>query len=265
MIFRGNTRLFDKPEQELTTSTGTIRLLTIDGINSYSDLNNKIIPIIAYTDGEANATININNLGARDIVYFGTYGTVNVVDDWIEAGQLYILYYDTDNDWFIMFNFIHPTAKSDICRVGSDILNLTNDSGVDDITNAFGSVSLETAFIEAIIDGKIILLSKLNATTDYDNLIPIKYNSTTADVTVVGETPNVKDTISILDLDNQQIKTLAFTRTTSTFTYTAVTVTTTPISGGSGGGVTEEQVQSMIDESVGTINTELDNINGEVV
>lgn len=259
MIFRGNTRLFDKPEQELTTSTGTARLLTIDGINSYSDLNNKIIPIIAYIDGEANATININNLGARDIVYFGTYGTVNVVDDWIEAGQLYILYYDTDNDWFVMFNFIHPTAKSDICRVGSDILNLTNDSGVDDITNAFGSVSLETAFIEAIIDGKIILLSKLNATTDYDNLIPIEYNSVTSDNT------NVTDTISILDLDNQQIKTLSFTRTTSTFTYTAVTVTTTPISGGSGGGVTEEQVQSMIDESVGTINTELDNINGEVV
>ena len=133
-----------------------------------------------------------------------------------------------------MFNFIHPAAKSDICRVGSNILNLTNDSGVDDITNAFGSVSLETAFIEAIIDGKIILLSKLNAATDYDNLIPIKYNSTTADVTVVGETPSVKDTISILDLENQQIKTLAFTRTTSTFTYTAVTVTTTPISGGSG-------------------------------
>ena len=258
MIFRGNTRLFDKPEQELTTSTGTTRLLTIDGINSYSDLNNKIIPIIAYTDGEANATININNLGARDIVYFGTYGTVNVVDDWIEAGQLYILYYDTDNDWFVMFNFIHPAAKSDICRVGSDILNLTNDSGVDDITNAFGSVSLETAFIEAIIDGKIILLSKLNAATDYETLIPIKYNSVTSDNT------NVTDTISILDLDNQQIKTLSFTRTTSTFTYTAVTVTTIPISGGSGG-VTEEQVQSMIDESVGTINTELDNINGEVV
>lgn len=259
MIFRGNTRLFDKPEQELTTSTGTTRLLTIDGINSYSDLNNKIIPIIAYTDGEANATININNLGARDIVYFGTYGTVNVVDDWIEAGQLYILYYDTDNDWFVMFNFIHPAAKSDICRVGSDILNLTNDSGVDDITNAFGSVSLETAFIEAIIDGKIILLSKLNAATDYDNLIPIKYNSVTSDNT------NVTDTIVILDVSNSQIKTLSFTRTTSTFTYTAVTVTTTPISGGSGGGVTEEQVQSMIDESVGTINTELDNINGEVV
>lgn len=259
MIFRGNTRLFDKPEQELTTSTGIIRLLTIDGINSYSDLNNKIIPIIAYTDGKANATININNLGARDIVYFGTYGTVNVVDDWIEAGQLYILYYDTDNDWFVMFNFIHPTAKSDICRVGSDILNLTNDSGVDDITNAFGSVSLETAFIEAIIDGKIILLSKLNATTDYETLIPIKYNSVTSDNT------NVTDTIVILDVSNSQIKTLSFTRTTSTFTYTAVTVTTTPISGGSGGGVTEKQVQSMIDESVGTINTELDNINGEVV
>lgn len=226
MIFRGNTRLFDKPEQELTTSTGTIRLLTIDGINSYSDLNNKIIPVIAYIDGEANATININNLGAKDIVYFGAYGIVNVVDDWIEAGQLYILYYDTDNDWFVMFNFIHPTAKSDICRVGSNILNLTNDSGVDDITNAFGSVSLETAFIEAIIDGKIILLSKLNATTDYDNLIPIKYNSVTSDNT------NVIDTISILDLDNQQIKTLAFTRTSSTFIYTAVKITTTDISGG---------------------------------
>lgn len=264
MIFRGNTRLFDKPEQELETSTGTTRLLTIDGINSYSDLSNKIVPVISYSDGKANATMNINNLGAKDIVYFGTYGIVNVVDDWTEAGQLYILYYDTDNDWFVMFNFIHPAAKSDICKVGSDILNLTNDSGVDDITNAFGSVSLETAFIEAITNGKIILLSKLNATTEYNNLVPIKYNSKVDDLTVVGETPNVTDTISILDLDNQQIKTLSFIRTTSTFTYTAVTVTTTPISGGSGG-VTEEQVQNMIDESVGTINTELDNINGEVV
>lgn len=264
MIFRGNTRLFDKPEQELTTSTGTAKLLTIDGVNALTDIAGKIIPIIAKADGDANATLNINSLGAKDLMYYGNSGITNVVDDWITYGQLYLVIYDSDNDYFIMFNFIHilPDTVTEVYNVNSNILNLTSSSSAEDITTAFGSTDAESNFISAIQTNKVITLTNL---TNYETLIPIKYNSTTADVAVVGETPSVKDTIVILDVSNSQIKTLSFTRTTSTFTYTAVTVTTTPISGGSGGGVTEEQVQSMIDESVGTINTELDNINGEVV
>ena len=258
MIFRGNTRLFDKPEQELTTSTGTAKLLTIDGVNALTDIAGKIIPIIAKADGDANATLNINSLGAKDLMYYGNSGITNVVDDWITYGQLYLVIYDSNNDYFIMFNFIHilPDTVTEVYNVSGNILNLTSSSSAEDITTAFGSTNAESNFISAIQTNKVITLTNL---TNYETLIPIKYNSVTSDNT------NVTDTIVILDVSNSQIKTLAFTRTTSTFTYTAVTVTTTPISGGSGGGVTEEQVQSMIDESVGTINTELDNINGEVV
>lgn len=258
MIFRGNTRLFDKPEQELTTSTGTAKLLTIDGVNTLTDIAGKIIPIIAKADGDANATLNINSLGAKDLMYYGNSGITNVVDDWITYGQLYLVIYDSNNDYFIMFNFIHvlPDTVTEVYNVNGNILNLTSSSSAEDITTAFGSTDAESNFISAIQTNKVITLTNL---TNYETLIPIKYNSVTSDNT------NVTDTIVILDVSNSQIKTLSFTRTTSTFTYTAVTVTTTPISGGSGGGVTEEQVQSMIDESVGTINTELDNINGEVV
>lgn len=258
MIFRGNTRLFDKPEQELTTSTGTAKLLTIDGVNTLTDIAGKIIPIIAKADGDANATLNINSLGAKDLMYYGNSGITNVVDDWITYGQLYLVIYDSNNDYFIMFNFIHilPDTVTEVYNVNGNILNLTSSSSAEDITTAFGSTDAESNFISAIQTNKVITLTNL---TNYETLIPIKYNSVTSDNT------NVTDTIVILDVSNSQIKTLSFTRTTSTFTYTAVTVTTTPISGGSGGGVTEKQVQSMIDESVGTINTELDNINGEVV
>lgn len=258
MIFRGNTRLFDKPEQELETSTETTRLLTIDGVNALTDIAGKIIPIIAKADGDANATLNINSLGAKDLMYYDNSGITNVVDDWITYGQLYLVIYDSNNDYFIMFNFIHilPDTVTEVYNVNGNILNLTSSSSAEDITTAFGSTDAESNFISAIQTNKVITLTNL---TNYETLIPIKYNSVTSDNT------NVTDTIVILDVSNSQIKTLSFTRTTSTFTYTAVTVTTTPISGGSGGGVTEEQVQSMINESVGTINTELDNINGEVV
>ena len=231
MIFRGNTRLFDKPEQELTTSTETTRLLTIDGVNALTNIAGKIIPIIAKADGDANATLNINNLGAKDLMYYGNSGITNVVDDWITYGQLYLVIYDGTNDYFIMFNFIHilPDTVTEVYKVNNDILNLTSSSSAEDITTAFGSTDAESNFISAIQTNKVITLTNL---TNYETLIPIKYNSKVDDLTVVGETPNVTDTISILDLDNQQIKTLAFTRTTSTFTYTAVTVTTTDISGG---------------------------------
>lgn len=231
MIFRGNTRLFDKPEQELTTSTETTRLLTIDGINALTDIAGKIIPIIAKADGNANATLNINNLGAKNLMYYGNSGITNVADDWITYGQLYLVIYDGTNDYFIMFNFIHilPDTVTEVYKVNNDILNLTSSSSAEDITTAFGSTDAESNFISAIQTNKVITLTNL---TNYETLIPIKYNSKVDDLTVVGETPNVTDTISILDLDNQQIKTLAFTRTTSTFTYTSVTVTTTPISGG---------------------------------
>ena len=225
MIFKGNVRLFDKPEQELDTSTETERLLTIDGVNSLSDIDGRIIPVVAKSDGGANATLKINELDAKNIMFYENENIENVRDSWIVYGQLYIVMYVSSSDYFLMFNYNHNMGaiQNSVLSVNSNILGLTDSSSAEEITAAFGTETDVSNFISAIQTNRIISLFDVSS---FNTQIPISYNSITT------ETNTVTDSIVLLDTLNQQIKTLAFTRTSSTFTYTAVKITTTDISGG---------------------------------
>lgn len=156
VLFQGNKRLFDKPIQEDETTTNTLRILNIYGVTSYEDLDNSIIPISAIVSGGANSTININNLGEKELNIFGQEGLAPTSDNWIDANQIYFLYYINSSKMFIAFpiaslgNTPSPTGDVPILSISDSILDLTNSSTEEEILAAFGDTDTMSRFASAI-------------------------------------------------------------------------------------------------------------------
>lgn len=218
-FYLGSTHLFNKPEEELPTSTGTNRLLTLNGVQSLSDLDNRLLFILSKSIGNANATLTINSLDAKPIKCYSGSDLVNVSDNWITFGQLYLIIYSSSNDCFIMYNYIHQVIENDVLLVNSNILSLTNSSSAEDISTAFGDADNVISFIDAIESNKVILF------VDYDNvktIIPITYSSTTSDTITT-------DSITILNVTNKTLDTYNFKRANLATTYDSVEVLNTSL------------------------------------
>ena len=103
VLMRGNKRVFETPNVE-TSSSGSVRTVSIYGVTSYNDIIDCLIPIKSNAAGTTGInTLNINNLGALDIKYFKN-GIKSPIDisNWVASDQIYYVYYDGTD--FVLFN-----------------------------------------------------------------------------------------------------------------------------------------------------------------
>lgn len=102
VLMRGNKRVFETPSEE-TSSSGSVRTVSIYGVTSYNDLYNCIISIKSNAVGMTGTnTLNVNSLGVKNIMTY-TNGSKSVLPDyWISAGQIYQVFYDGTD--FVLLN-----------------------------------------------------------------------------------------------------------------------------------------------------------------
>ena len=78
VVLKGTNRIFDRAYQEDPESTASVRKVNnIYGVTAYAELSNVIIPVVSDTLGVANATININGLGAVAIKTYNNLRTTS--------------------------------------------------------------------------------------------------------------------------------------------------------------------------------------------
>ena len=137
VIFKGNKRIFDKIIQEENSSTTTAKVISIYGVTSYSDIENVPIQIKAITLGEASATLNVNNLGAKAIKVSDDGPLINVLDGWVSQNQIYTVVY-------MGGYFVLATRNSNFSR--SNILyGISNISGLLALTSSSTQAQIEAA------------------------------------------------------------------------------------------------------------------------
>lgn len=154
VIYKGNKRIFDKVFEEPNTSAGDIHTLSITGVTAYSDLANVVLTVISNATGLANATLNINNLGAINIKKINQSGVaVNVESNWVLAKQVYSVIYQ-NNSFIIVSNSSSDLGTLDL---GPDVLGLTSSSTAQEIENALGGSEY---FINDLLQNKILTITE---------------------------------------------------------------------------------------------------------
>lgn len=154
IIYKGNKRIFDKVFEEPNTSAGDIHTLSITGVTAYSDLANVVLTVISNATGLANATLNINNLGAINIKKINQGGVaVNVESNWVLAKQVYSVIYQ-NNSFIIVSNSSSDLGTLDL---GPDVLGLTSSSTAQEIENALGGSEY---FINDLLQNKILTITE---------------------------------------------------------------------------------------------------------
>lgn len=212
VLMRGNKRVFETPNVE-TSNSGDIRTVSIYGITSYNDIINCIISIKSKADGYSGTnTLNINNLGAKNIMIFKNGNKSSLDDNWISTNQIYKIYYDGTD--FILLNNYNDSSSFQQTIFKYDVnLNLL----------VVGSYTIEQ--MDAILDsnffsyiGEYGLI--LHDTSNGNKIYEVLNNSSVYDS--VNDTNTFKFTI--LD-DNNILKTYTIVLDFNVQTYT-VTINT---------------------------------------
>jgi hypothetical protein len=113
--------------------------------------------------------------------------TAELVDGWVGTSQMYITVYNGVD--FIIYNNTSSSSSggsSDILQVSQDVLNLPNtiNPTEDDIAEAFGGYDVESDFIDAILNNRIIqfvdykVAPIVSGDIWANSIIPIKTSST---------------------------------------------------------------------------------------
>lgn len=158
VLMQGTKRIFETPTVEDSSSTSSARVVNIYGVNSYDDIVNSIIPIRSLVGGiEGAATININELGAKNIKIYKSGSKQNLPGNWTSIGQIYTIYYDGTD--FILAGNYDNSGSSDSIVYEMDLSNfmrLSESSTAEDITNAFGGAEEVELFRNALNYGTIV-------------------------------------------------------------------------------------------------------------
>lgn len=157
----GNTRNINKAVTE--TGTSTARAISLYGIDSLDDLINATLLVRANESGSASATtMQINTLEATSLMVFQGNQIVSPYENWVVSGQLYVLLYNGSQ--FIAFPLSQSTSgtvsTSNFFELSAAVLDLSNSSSPQEITEAFGSTDIINNFSEALIGGSKIILFK---------------------------------------------------------------------------------------------------------
>lgn len=227
ILFKGDTRIFDKPIKEDSTSNMSARVLTIEGVKNYTSIINNIIPIQAYLKGLGTATININSLGAKSLKAYINGSKSELPDNWINTNQIYYICYD-GIDFIVSGIELSSDNSLGISYIPKSVLNLTNSSTSDEILTAFDDEDTMKSFISAISTRDIIRITDdIDSDTDiHSKTWIVNYQDYIATPTTVDDvtTYTYVYTISVYLPDENLIRKLSFTQDNTTNLLTSVVV-----------------------------------------
>lgn len=227
ILFKGDTRIFDKPIKEDSTSNMSARVLTIEGVKNYTSIINNIIPIQAYLKGLGTATININSLGAKSLKAYINGSKSELPDNWINTNQIYYICYD-GIDFIVSGIELSSDNSLGISYIPKSVLNLTNSSTSDEILTAFDDEDNMKSFISAISTRDIIRITDdIDSDTDiHSKTWIVNYQDYIATPTTVNDvtTYTYVYTISVYLPEENLIRKLSFTQDNTTNLLTSVVV-----------------------------------------
>lgn len=175
VIFKGNKRLFDKVIPEDNGSTGAARKITIYGVTAYTDIENVPIQINSSAIGAAQATINVNNLGAITVKALDSDGIMMNVDaNWTVPNQIYTVVYKSGV--FVLVTQNQTGSGNNnfyIIETLNNLVSLTSSSTQADIAHALNDDT--STFLNSIIEGTLLIAQDdyneiyINYTLDFNN------------------------------------------------------------------------------------------------
>lgn len=161
-----------------TCTTAEATVAKVATLASYALVKNGIVAIKFTYAVPANATLNINNRGAKAIYYRGTKITADVID----KGDIATFVYDGANYQLLTVDSNNPSTRIDITSKTVDLNNLTLSSGVCHIRRYIEKTSGGAANISNlpdklkgqpfVLDVELIRLGTAN--TDYMTIQTIK-------------------------------------------------------------------------------------------
>lgn len=157
VLMQGAKRVFETPTVEDASSTSSARAVSIYGVSSYDDILNSIIHIRSLVGGiEGVTTININELGAKNIKIYKLGSKQNLPGNWTSIGQIYTIYYD-GTDFILSGNYDNSSSSEyNVYEMNlSNFVTLSESSTAEDITNAFGGEDEIAAFKHTLNYGTI--------------------------------------------------------------------------------------------------------------
>lgn len=208
VLFRGTQRLLDAPIIE-NSSSASAREIELYGVKSYSELTHKTIHILSNAHGtSAKCTMNVNNLGAKNLKTYRNGIKVDLFDGWIAINQVYAITYDGTD---FLVSHVNPedqeTSTVEIFHTNSMILDLDDSATSEEITQAFEGEENIAGFQEALSTQKHIIIDISNSmgTGDYNCC----YQFTGQ---LNPESAETVDLISYLDTENNKLITMTFVR-----------------------------------------------------
>lgn len=218
VIMKGTSRIFDKPLEEQEGSTSGLKVLSIYGVKSYDELINIPIEIRCSSIVGTQTNININSLGSKNLVF---QGSTTLPDTWTSTGLIYRIMYNGSNFQLLSYSSGGSSEGSNTLTIPLTVLNLTNESTSEEITEAFGGASNIQTFIEAIISNKLVLLGGDSTITSLETSLVENEDGTT-----------ITEMIKLLMTDSKQIRIIKLTRNkTVTNAYTSAVVTNEDLGG----------------------------------
>ena len=180
VIFKGNKRVFDKVIEEENTSTGADRKISIYGVTAYTDIENTLIQIDSSAVGLQQATINVNNLGAKSLKILDNNGLkIDVGNNWVVPGQIYTVIYK-DGVFILITQGQGSSSGPQIYTITTvtDLLALTSSSTQVQINDAFNGDA--PGFIDELLNGSLVVAQDTNI------LININYKLVYTSSTLTG-------------------------------------------------------------------------------
>lgn len=247
VLMKGAKRLLDSVINETSTSA-TTRTASIYGITAYTELENKVLTILTRNAGTGTSTLNINSLGAKSIKVINGSSLIDPGANWVYSGEVYNVMYN--GTYFILLS--HGSSSSPVSvpiqYVSSAILDLTNSSTSQEITNAFGSTQDIQNFRTALAENKIIVLTNESASKQFIAVFQDAYS--------FGDGPTYLDVVGVsyVDMDDTSLlgmRIIALQRDNrNPNTYERARIS---------------QISFATKDDIGDINDILDAINGVVV
>lgn len=175
VIFKGDKRLFDKVIPEDNGSTGAARKITIYGVTTYTDIENVPIQINSSVIGAAQATINVNNLGAITVKALDSDGIMtNVKANWTVPNQIYTVVYKSGV--FVLVTQIkeeEEKQKTYVIETVNNLLALTSSSTAQNIAVALNNDI--SAFVNSLTEGALLMAQDSNILIDINYIL--NYNN----------------------------------------------------------------------------------------
>lgn len=260
ILMKGSDRILEKPLVEQSGSTSQLKLLSIYGITSYSQLYNVPITIVNSTGSDTYVNININSLGVKSLKYKGITALPTAI---LQMNTIYTIMYDGTDFILQLLSPSSGTSNMYTQEIPNAVLSLTNSSTSSDITTAFGGASKLVDFMNSLEDSDHVSYI-VDSTTN--QLLTVLCTKAVTSGSVGSETET--DTIQVIVPSTKKLVTLELVRVPSGATYTSVTKTEEDLGGStitvedsltSGSTVNPPSVHAVSD-ALGQINTILTNI-----